>query len=107
MNRAGRVQTRASLPSVRFASSRPEPWTLDPEPRTLNPEPQNLTVALPYPRILTLHPYLSQSVLKVVLHETTPPKIRQLILYFYKHKEQVDGSVWELTLSERLQKVFV
>jgi hypothetical protein len=40
----------------------------DPQPQTINPEPQ---------------PYLTQRVLKVALHKSPPPQIRQLIFHYY------------------------
>ena len=47
---------------------------------------------------------LTESVYKVVLQKSTPPQIRQLILYYYKHTEYVDGFEWELTFVKRLCK---
>ena len=51
--------------------------------------------------------YLTQSVCRVVLHKSTPPQIRRVILYYYQYKELVDGGVWELTFAKRLYKYFL
>ena len=45
--------------------------------------------------------YLTDSVYKVVLLESIPAQIRQLILYYYKYKEQVDEFVRELTFAKQ------
>jgi len=42
--------------------------------------------------------YLTQSVFKFVLQKSTPPQIRQLILYYH----YVDEFEWELTFAKRL-----
>jgi len=44
--------------------------------------------------------HLTESVLKVVLQESIPPQIRQLILYYYLYKQLVDEFVWELTFAK-------
>ena len=44
-------------------------------------------------RLLSLQDYPTESVYEVVLQKSTPPRIRQLILYCYYHAEQVDGFV--------------
>ena len=41
------------------------------------------------------HLHFTESVYEVVLQKSISPQIRQLILYHYLHKEQVDGFVWE------------
>ena len=46
-----------------------------------------------------VRPYLTQSGLNVVFQKSTPPQIRQLILYYYQYKEQVGIFVWELTFA--------
>ena len=51
--------------------------------------------------------YLTQSVFKVVLHESIPTQIRQLILYIINSQGYVDGFVGELTSAKRLSKHFV
>ena len=48
--------------------------------------------------------YLRASVLEVVLHESTPPQIRQPAIYSNSYDAYVDGFVWALTFAERLLK---
>ena len=48
--------------------------------------------------------YLTESVYNTVLQKSIPPKIRQLILYYYLYKEHVVEFVRELTLAKRLYK---
>jgi hypothetical protein len=50
---------------------------------------------------------LTETADKVVLQESIPAQIRQLVLHIRNCKGQVDEFVWELTLAERLQKHFV
>ena len=47
-------------------------------------------------------PYLPETVSKVVLQNSNPATIRQLILHISNNKVQVDGSVGQLTLAKRL-----
>ena len=49
---------------------------------------------------------LTQNVYNVVLQKSTPPQIRQLILYCYEYNEDVDGFVEELNFAKRLEKRF-
>ena len=48
--------------------------------------------------------YLTQSNSQVVLQKSTNPKIRHVILDYYLHVEQLDGFVWGLNLTKRLEK---
>ena len=57
--------------------------------------------------MVSLIPYLTQSLFGVVLHESDPSQIRQLILYYFQSKEYVDGFVWEFTFAKRLLKHLV
>ena len=61
----------------------------------------------PAPSAPPLPVHRTESVYKVVLKKSTPPQIRQLILYYYKYEELVNGFVWELTFAKRLQDRFV
>ena len=45
---------------------------------------------------------LTECVCKVVLQRSTPPQIRQPILYYYQYKEHVDQFVWALNFAQRL-----
>ena len=49
-----------------------------------------------------VQPYITQSVLKVVLQKSIPTQNRQLIFNISNSKGQDDGFVWELTSAERL-----
>ena len=49
----------------------------------------------------------TQSVFKVVLQKSISTQIRQLILFYYLYKEQVDGFVRESTFAQRLYKHFL
>ena len=46
--------------------------------------------------------YLTDTVYEVGLKKSIPAQIRQLILYHYQLKEQVDGFLRELTFTIRL-----
>ena len=48
--------------------------------------------------------YLTESVYNVVLKNSTPAKICQLILYYYLYEEQVGEFVRELTFVKRRYK---
>ena len=50
-----------------------------------------------------VHTYLPPSVSNVVLQESIPTRIRQLILYIGNSQDYVDGFVWELTPAQRLK----
>jgi hypothetical protein len=39
------------------------------------------------------------------LRRSTPPQIRQRILYYYSDKEQVGGFVWKLTFAKPLKNI--
>ena len=51
-------------------------------------------------------PHLTVGVYKVVLQQSIPAQIRQLILYISNNKGLVDGFVLELTCAKRLDKHF-
>jgi len=46
--------------------------------------------------------YLTQSVCTVVLQKSTPPRIRQLFLYYCLYEKEGDGFACELTFAKRL-----
>ena len=48
--------------------------------------------------------YLTQNIFKFAFEKSTPPQIRQLILYYYSYKEQADRFVRELTFAKRPSK---
>ena len=52
-------------------------------------------------------PHLTHGVYTVVLQKSSPPQIRQLILYYHRYKEYVDGFVWGLTFAKQIHKRFV
>ena len=51
--------------------------------------------------------YLTQSVFKVVLQNSIPTQIHQLIPFIHNSEGQVDGFVGVLTSAKRLEKYFV
>ena len=53
------------------------------------------------------HLFLTESVHKVILQQSIPAQIRQLIFIISNNKGQVDGFVGELTFANRLHKHFL
>ena len=51
--------------------------------------------------------FLTRSAFKVVLQKSTSPRIRQLILFYYLYKDQVEEFVWESTFAKRPPKHIV
>ena len=56
---------------------------------------------------MEVYEYLQKSVLKIILQQSTPTQIRQLILDVVDSQGSIDGFVEELNSANRLEKHFV